>query len=83
MKLGSTTEKSEQFNTYFSFRADKQPQELILNDPATLKNAIFNENTNFKFIVHGYTQSKDTPMMAKLREGKTSPINLLISKNTP
>lgn len=52
------------------FSNDENPHELVLNNPETLKNATFNEEADFKFIIHGYTQSKDTPMMAHLREGK-------------
>ncbi|XP_065205843.1 lipase member H-like [Planococcus citri] len=46
---------------------NKQPAELFLNDPKTIKNAKFNKG-NFKFMIHGFTQWKNEPKWITLRE---------------
>ncbi|XP_065205846.1 endothelial lipase-like [Planococcus citri] len=63
--LTDCSRENVSFHLYTS--DDKEPHELILNDPETLKHAKFNRGADFKFIFHGYTQSKDTPMMAQIR----------------
>ncbi|XP_065215154.1 pancreatic triacylglycerol lipase-like [Planococcus citri] len=54
--------------TFFLYTgANVEPQELIIDDPTSLKKANFRSNSKFKFIVHGFTQSKDNPLMMKFR----------------
>ena len=48
---------------------ENPPQELLLEDPTSIKNAKFVENANFKFLIHGYTQWKNAPEWITVREG--------------
>ena len=43
---------------------------MILGDPKSIKDAKFIENADFKFLIHGYTQWKNSPDWLSVREGK-------------
>ncbi|XP_065205842.1 endothelial lipase-like [Planococcus citri] len=47
---------------------NSQGYELVIQDSNTIEKAPFLPNANFKILIHGYTQNRNTKLMVQLRE---------------